>query len=171
MSNTKLPDSAGNRWLPGVAGVAVVVIIVDQATKIWAASALVDRDIDLFWTARLNLHRNFGSAFGLGSQLGRWLAVLVIGVVIAVVMFARKVEDRKMLALFGAIIGGAIGNLIDRVARADDGFLSGGVVDFIDFQWWPIFNVADMAVVVGALGLAALNMREPQEQSQLQDQP
>ena len=144
-----------------VAGVAFVVLVLDQLTKVWAASALVDRDIHLFWTARFNLTRNFGSAFGLGSSLGRWLGVIILFVVVGVLMYARTVTDRRMLVLFGAIAGGAIGNLVDRLLRAEDGFMSGGVIDFIDFQWWPIFNVADMAVVCGAIGLMFLSVTEP----------
>lgn len=141
--------------------VASAVIVLDQITKIWAASALVDRDIDLFWTARFNLTRNYGSAFGLGSGLGRWLGVLILFVVAGLLYYARSVTDRRMLGLLGAIAGGAIGNLIDRIVRAEDGFMSGGVVDFIDFQWWPIFNIADIAVVCGGIGLMALSLREP----------
>jgi signal peptidase II len=141
--------------------VGAVIIVLDQITKAWAVSALVDRDIDLFWTARFNLTRNFGSAFGLGSGIGRWLGVLIVGIVIAVVWYARQVSDRRMRFLFGAIFGGAVGNLIDRIFRAEDGFMSGGVIDFIDFQWWPIFNVADIAVVCGAIGLMVLSFREP----------
>ena len=49
----------------------------------------------------------------------------------------------------GLVIGGAIGNVLDRLFRAGDGFLGGAVVDFIDLQWWPVFNVADMAITVG----------------------
>ncbi len=51
----------------------------------------------------------------------------------------------------GLVIGGAIGNVADRLFRAGDGFLGGAVIDFIDLQWWPIFNVADMAVTVGGV--------------------
>lgn len=180
MSNTKSPDSDASdhdgdsataaesppgQSLPGaslrtVFAVAAGVIVVDQITKIWAAATLDDRTIDLFWTARFHLTHNTGSAFGLGSGLGRWLAVLVIAVVIAVVLYARNISERRTLVLLGGIVGGATGNLIDRVARADDGFLSGGVVDFIDFQWWPIFNVADMAVVLSAIGLTLLSLRD-----------
>ena len=145
-------------WVVAVIGLAVIVL--DQVTKIWAASELVDRNIDLVWTARFNLHRNYGSAFGLGSSFGRWLGLIIFAVVIGVILYARRITDRRMLVLFGAIIGGAIGNLIDRLLRAEDGFMSGGVIDFIDFQWWPIFNVADMAVVCGAIGLMVLSMRE-----------
>jgi signal peptidase II len=49
----------------------------------------------------------------------------------------------------GAVVGGAIGNIADRVFRSDDGFLQGAVIDFIDFQWWPVFNVADIGITVG----------------------
>lgn len=177
MSNTKSPDSdasseadeaiaSDTTATPGrlglVAAVAAVVLVIDQITKVWAASALLERDIDLFWTARFNLTRNFGSAFGLGAGLGRWLALIIFVVVVAMLTYARTITDRRMLALFGAIAGGAIGNLIDRLVRAEDGFMTGGVIDFIDFQWWPIFNVADIAVVCGAAGLMLLSLRHPE---------
>ncbi|MGY9083945.1 MAG: signal peptidase II [Acidimicrobiales bacterium] len=172
MSNTKLLDSdadhsvgttvatAPRGSMQLVAGVGLAVIVLDQITKIWAASALVDQNIDLFWTARLNLTRNFGSAFGLGAGLGRWLGVLILFVIAGLLCYARTISDRRMLVLFGSIAGGAIGNLIDRIFRADEGFMTGGVIDFIDFQWWPIFNVADIAVVCGAMGLMRLSFSE-----------
>ena len=53
----------------------------------------------------------------------------------------------------GCIAGGALGNLTDRLFRSDDGFLTGAVVDFIDVQWWPVWNVADMGVVLGGAAL------------------
>ena len=145
-----------------VAPVALGVIIVDQFTKVWATSALADRNIDLFWTARLNLTRNFGASFGLGAGFGRWLGVIILVVIGAVLWYARSLSDRRVLVLFGAIAGGAIGNIMDRVFRAEDGFLSGGVVDFIDFQWWPIFNIADIAVVGSAICLMLLSFRSPE---------
>ena len=152
MSNTKSPDSdasqrsddedpaapAASRPLRIVAFVGTIIIVLDQATKIWAVSALAERNIDLFWTARFNLHRNFGSAFGLGSSLGRWLGIIILFVIAGVIWYSRSITDRRMLILFGAIAGGAIGNVIDRIFRAEDGFMSGGVIDFIDFQWWPL---------------------------------
>ena len=142
--------------------VAAAVLMLDQLSKIWATSALADRDIDLFWTLRLHLIRNTGSAFGVGSDFGRWLGLVVIGVVIGVIVYARRVTDRRILFLLAGIVGGAVGNLIDRFVRADDGVLSGGVIDFIDLQWWPVFNVADMAVVCGAIGLMLLtSVRSP----------
>jgi signal peptidase II len=58
------------------------------------------------------------------------------------------------------VLGGAIGNLLDRAFRPGDGFLGGGVVDFIDLQWWPVFNLADSAIVVGAITLFLLQWQD-----------
>lgn len=151
----------GNGRLRTVWAVALVVLVLDQITKIWAVSALDDRIIDIFWTLRFRLYFNTGSAFSLGAGFGRWLALLVLAITIGVIIYARQVADRRGRMLLGLIVGGAIGNLIDRVFRADDGPLSGGVVDFIDFQWWPVFNIADMAVVCGAIGLMLFSLWVP----------
>ena len=62
----------------------------------------------------------------------------------------------------GLISGGALGNLLDRAFRGDDGFLHGAVIDFIDLQWWPVFNVADACIVVGAILLVIASFRVPQ---------
>jgi signal peptidase II len=61
----------------------------------------------------------------------------------------------------GLVLGGALGNLIDRALRGGGGFLGGAVVDFIDFQWWPIFNVADSCVVIGAILLIIVTVFRP----------
>lgn len=147
------PDRVDNSRLRVVGVVAAVVIVLDQLTKIWAVSALESRTIDLFWTLRFRLHFNTGASFSLGTGFGRWLAVLIFFVVLAIIAYSRTIRPRLARILLGAILGGALGNLADRVFRADDGFLSGAVVDFIDFQWWPVFNVADMAVVCGAIAM------------------
>jgi len=144
-----------------VGAVALAVIIADQVTKLWAERALDDRIIDLFWTLRFRLIYNTGSAFSLGEGSGRIIAGLVVVVIVVLLFYARSVPRGPMLFLIAVIIGGAIGNLIDRLFRADDGFLSGGVVDFIDFQWWPVFNIADMAVVGGAIGLMIFSWFAP----------
>jgi signal peptidase II len=62
----------------------------------------------------------------------------------------------------GAVLGGALSNLADRLFRASEGFMSGAVVDFIDLQKWPIFNVADMGVVLGAIALVFWGATEPE---------
>jgi len=140
------------------------VLLLDQITKIWAVATLEgNRTIDLFWTFRLRLVRNTGAAFSQGEDLGPLLAALVCVVIIFLVRFARRFRDPVMRAAVGGIIGGALGNLLDRVLREGDGFLAAGVVDFLDLQWWPAFNLADTAIVIG--GLLMLSRRFWMERS------
>lgn len=130
--------------------VAALVIIVDQLTKTWAVNALADgRRIHIIWTLQFNLTYNSGMAFSLGTGFGPVIGVLAVIVVIGLVVSLRRVSDTLTLLATGLIIGGALGNIIDRLLRGDAWF-HGSVVDFIDLQWWPVFNVADMCVIVGA---------------------
>ncbi len=140
--------------------IAVAVVVVDQATKTWALRALDDTTIDLVGSLRLRLVFNTGSAFSLGAGLGPVLAVLAVVVVAVLLRSSREVQGRAALGALGLVVGGAVGNLIDRALRAGDGFLGGAVVDFIDVQWWPVFNVADAAICVGALALALVIGRD-----------
>ena len=140
---------------------AVGVVVVDQLTKRWAARDLADGHvIDLVWTLRLNLVHNSGSAFSIGRGLGPVLGVLAVVVVLVLVRLGRLFNSPATAVALGAVLGGAIGNLVDRAFRdGGGGFLGGYVVDFVDFQWWPVFNVADMAIVCGAIGLAWFSTR------------
>ncbi len=146
-------------------GVGALVLAVDQLTKWWALEALDDQDIDLFWTLRLHLVHNTGAAFGLGQGLEIFIAVAAF-LFVVVVAWASWSGRRLSLppSLLGMILGGAVGNLADRAVRAGDGFLGGAVVDFIDLQWWPVFNAADSAIVVAGaiLVLTAPRYRQPQ---------
>lgn len=131
--------------------VAAIVITVDQLTKTWAAHTLATRDIDLFWTLRFHLARNRGPAFSLGFGSGGVIAILAIVIVIVFLVIGRSVDTKLGVLSLGLVLGGAIGNLVDRAFREGSGFLGGAVIDFIDPQWWPIFNVADMAVTIGGV--------------------
>ncbi|MGB0113590.1 MAG: signal peptidase II [Ilumatobacteraceae bacterium] len=138
-------------------GIAAGVVAVDQLTKHWAVTDLgTDRVIDVVWTLRLNLAFNSGMAFGRAQGFGPIIAVTATLVIVYLLASLRTESSRMSTLGMGLLIGGACGNLIDRLFRGDEGFLQGSVVDFIDFQWFPIFNVADMAVNVGA-GLLILN--------------
>lgn len=152
------PPSLGHRSRYRILGLfAGLIIVVDQITKWWAVERLEGgRTIDLFWTLRFKLHRNTGASFGVGEGLTPIIAVAAMAVSVALVVMARRVNEPRVLLAMGAVLGGALGNVVDRFFRAGDGFLAGGVVDFIDFQWWPIFNVADMGVVLGGITLAWL---------------
>ena len=138
------------RWMaPSLFGAAALVL--DQLTKWWALSVLDDRSIDLVWTLRLHLVHNSGAAFGQGQGLGPLLTVLIVVVVVFLVRYASRTGDHITRCIVGAIVGAAMSNLADRVCRADDGPVSGAVVDFVDLQWWPVFNLADAVIVVSGI--------------------
>ena len=125
---------------------------IDQVSK-WRAlqSLTVGDPVDLFWTLRFNLMFNTGMAFSKGSNSGPIIAVVALAIVVVLLFIARRVESKVQLVLIGVVVGGALGNLVDRLVPRPAGFLSGGVVDFIDPQFWPVFNVADACVVVGGI--------------------
>ena len=138
------------RLAPLSLAVALVVVVLDQITKHWAVNELAgDREIHVIWTLQWNLSFNTGMAFSRGQGLGPLIALLALLIVIVLVVGSAHVEGPFGRFAAGMLIGGAIGNLLDRLFRGD-GWLHGAVVDFIDFQWFPIFNVADMGVTVGA---------------------
>jgi signal peptidase II len=138
-------------------GVAALVVILDQLTKRLAEDRLRDqRSVPVVDDIlRLTYVQNRGAAFGLlqdQTAFFVFVGVLVIGVIAASYRYLPRSGFRLHLAL-GLQLGGAIGNLIDRVRQ-------GYVVDFVDFgyqsNWWPVFNVADSAIVIG-VALLALN--------------
>ena len=131
--------------------IAAIVIAADQATKIWAVGRLSrGRTIDLVGSLRFNLVFNEGMAFSRFRGIGQYIGVLAMEVVVFLAVSLRRSDSKLSAMATGMIIGGAIGNIIDRLFRGT-GWLKGGVVDFIDLQWWPIFNVADIGVTVGGL--------------------
>ena len=145
-----------------VAAAAGAVVAIDQLTKSWAVSDLADHDIDLVGSLRLHLERNSGGAFSLNQGRGGLVAVAALVVVVGVLWFGRSLIASRWGALaVGFVLGGALGNLVDRVVRDGTGFLGGSVVDFIDLQWWPVFNMADMAISVGGVLLVLVSARAP----------
>ena len=163
------------RWAM-VLGVAVAVIALDQLSKRWALERLSgEQVIDLIGSLRFRLAFNTGMAFSKGSGSGAIIGVVALGIVTVLVLVARKVESKVQLVLIGIVMGGALGNVVDRLLRVGEvgssgtGFMSGAVVDFIDLQWWPVFNVADAAVVCGGIALAVLSARAPAEDAPADD--
>ena len=128
----------------------MIVIVFDQLTKHWSLNALnAGRTIQIFWTLQFNLVFNSGMAFSQGQDSGRIIGLLAIGVVVGLLMSLRKPMTRVTIIGTGLLVGGACGNILDRMFRGN-GWMSGAVVDFIDLQWFPVFNVADSAVTIGA---------------------
>lgn len=135
-------------------GIAALAYVLDRVTKAWAESTLADRPpIEVIsGILHLTYTTNSGGAFGLG-QSAWWLfagaTVVVAGLI--VVVSTRLTHALTAVAL-GFVLGGALGNLTDRALGGAR--LSGHVIDFIDVRIWPVFNVADSAIVVGAILLA-----------------
>lgn len=143
---------------------AATLVVLDQSTKWWALQALDGgRVIDIFWTLRLRLVFNTGAAFSTFQGLGPLLGIAGAAVAATLLLNRRLVRGRVSAVCVGSVAGGALGNLADRLLRAGDGFLSGAVVDFIDVQWWPVWNVADMGVVVGGAALVLSACRPPRQ--------
>ena len=131
---------------------AAVVVVLDQLTKAWAVNALADGPIVIIEDfLELQLTFNTGAAFSILSDLARSgpiLGIVVIGVVLLILFALRDASHIGEAVGLGLVLGGALGNLIDRLFRGD-GFMDGAVVDFIDFSFFATFNVADSAVTIG----------------------
>jgi signal peptidase II len=143
------------------AGTAAAVVAADQATKVWAVSQLQGQpSIQVFgdllqWT----FATNSGAAFSLGAGSTTWIFTAIAAVVMVVlVRFIRLTVNPWWALSFGLLFGGAMGNFIDRWIRPPYGG-QGHVIDFIHVPNWPIFNIADMAVVTGAFLMFVLSVR------------
>ena len=151
------------RWLI----LSLLVIAADQATKLWVLAALQPREvIPVVPAFNLTLVFNEGAAFSFLAGAGGWQRWFFVGVAVAVStvlivwLWRLKPEERLTAAGLSLVAGGAVGNLIDRLAY-------GRVVDFLDFYWrawhWPAFNVADSAITVG-VGLLLLEAFLPKRE-------
>ena len=154
--------SPATRHRGAFVGIAALVVLLDQMTKHWALSALADGPIDLVGTLRLNLTFNDGAAFSMGGGRTQVISAIALVVVAVIVRMGWRAERALWATGLGVICGGAAGNLVDRVLRDGDGILGGHVVDFIDLQWWPVFNVADMALWVGIGLLVIASWQHPE---------
>jgi len=148
-------------WLYSTAG---LVYLADRLTKMWAERALAGGPpvTIIPGVLQLNYTTNSGGAFGLGQSAPWLFAGATVVVVAAIVAASLRLRHPATAVALGLILGGGIGNLTDRALRGD-GVLSGRVVDFIDLRVWPVFNLADSAIVVGALLLLVTGLRRDRE--------
>ena len=135
-------------------GIAILAIVIDQLTKWMASTHLVLHEQNpVMPSFNLTLMHNYGAAFSFLSNAGGWqrwfftVVAVVISVVLIVWITRLKSTERWLGVSLALVLGGAIGNLIDRLAY-------GYVVDFIQWYYssfyWPAFNIADSAIFVGA---------------------
>jgi signal peptidase II len=133
-------------------------VALDQITKHWAVSSLNDgRVIDVIGSLRFNLSFNRGMAFSQGTGLGPIIGVLGMLVVVYLLVGMRR-SSMSGAVFVGLVAGGAAGNIVDRLFRGE-AWLHGAVVDFIDLQWWPVFNIADAAICIGGALLVFTSFR------------
>lgn len=151
------PARSGRRTLL-LLGVAVAVIVVDQVSKLWAVRALDDGPFYVIGSARLALTTNTAGAFGLGGSYVPFLALGALALVIWMATTGEATKRPVAAVAAGLVLGGAMGNLLDRLFRSP-GFLRGAVVDFVDLRWWPVFNLADAAITCGCLLLLWSGLR------------
>ncbi|MGY2004674.1 signal peptidase II [Blastococcus sp. SYSU DS1024] len=144
---------------------AAVVLLADLVTKLVVVATIEPgEDIRLLGGALyLTNLRNTGAAFSFAEGATVLFSLIAIVVAVVIVRTARRLRSTGWAVALGLVLGGAVGNLIDRVFR-DPGFLRGGVVDFLsvfgpDGSVWPVFNVADSAIVCGGILGAVLALR------------
>ncbi len=144
------------RLLLAVAG---VVLVLDIVTKVLAVNLLTPgQPVPIIGeTVTWTLVRNSGAAFSMATGYTWVLTLVATGVVFGIIWMGRRLVSPWWAIGLGMILGGAMGNLVDRFFRSP-GPLRGHVVDFLSIGWWPVFNVADPSVVGGAILLVVLSL-------------
>jgi signal peptidase II len=149
----------------GALAVCGAVVLVDQVSKaIVVSSITVGDQVDLALGFTLTNTPNSGLAFGIAQGHGFVLAITVLALALVLIWFALDPSRPGLWLAVGLLAGGAIGNLADRV-RTD------AVTDFIDPPLWPTFNLADVAITLGALGLVLVSLSTPQDAGDAKAKP
>ncbi|MGY4770259.1 signal peptidase II [Kribbella sp. CWNU-51] len=148
------------KWTALFGGVGLLILLLDQLTKALALAHLTPGEpVNVIGSLlKFNLIRNSGAAFSLGSGYTPYISAVQITVAAGVVYLSRRLGSAGWAVAFGLLFGGAVGNIIDRIAREPSPF-HGHVVDFLQTPHWAIFNVADMAVTSAAILLVIQTLR------------
>jgi signal peptidase II len=144
----------------GLVALALAVVAVDQTTKAWALAALTEgeRTPLLGDLLGLSLVFNPGAALSIATGMTWVLTLAAVVVSVVVLRVAGRLGSRTWTVALGLLLGGAVGNLIDRLVR-EPGFARGEVIDFIAYADWFVGNVADIAIVVAAGLMILLGFR------------
>jgi lipoprotein signal peptidase len=159
-SPTGLEIGQPRRKIGTLISVALVVLALDIATKITIVATLSNRApvrlLGGFLTLRES--RNPGAAFSLGTSLTVLYSLIAITVIVVILRTSRRIRSRGWAITLGLLLGGATGNLVDRIFRGPAPF-RGWVVDWIQIPHWPVFNLADSAIVCGGILAVLLSAR------------
>ena len=152
-------EHRGKRRVGALLTVALVVLAIDLTTKLVAVATLTETEMVevLDGALTLRLVRNPGAAFGVAQGLTIALTVIALVVILVILRISRRLRSPGWAVGLGMVLGGAIGNLVDRLFR-EPGPLRGHVVDFLELPHFPVFNVADSAIVTGGVLMVLLSL-------------
>jgi signal peptidase II len=152
-------------------GTAAAVLALDQLLKHLVVSNLAGRPpVDVIGDfVQLRHTTNSGGAFSLLTGAPLFFGIMAMVIIGGIIYASRRAQPLSLLVVLGLILGGALGNLTDRLLRGE-ALLRGEVVDFVKVGIWPVFNLADSCVVVGGILLALLMGRAERDQEQRRDQ-
>ena len=140
--------------------VAWLVWILDLATKIWAVNTLSSRSnikvLGSFF--QLTLVRNPGAAFSFATGATIFLTIFALIALCVILYFAPQITSKGWAVVLGLAMGGILGNVVDRIFR-EPGLLHGHVIDWMQLPNWPVFNIADSAIVIASLVAVVLSAR------------
>ncbi len=153
------PARRDSRTTAVLLGVASAVLLLDLVSKLVIVAVMPGRDpIELFGGFfTITYTRNPGAAFGIGTGLTWVFTAIAVAVIAFILRTARRLHSLAWAVCLGGIVGGALGNLIDRFFRSP-GVFRGYVVDWIEWPNWPVFNLADAAIVGSVAGIVILTL-------------
>ncbi len=149
-----------HRRIGALIAVAVAIIGLDIASKVTVVATLTNRTpIRLLGGfLKLRVDRNPGAAFSFAPGLTILFSLIAIAVIVVILRSSRRIRSLSWAITLGLLLGGATGNLIDRIFRSP-GLFRGWVVDWIQVPHWPVFNLADSAIVCGGILAVLLSAR------------
>ena len=152
--------TGGRRRVGVLLAVAATVIVLDQISKVVAVATLQDGTVVevIDGILELRLVRNPGAAFSFATQMTGLFTAIALAVIVVILRLSRRVTSLPWAIAFGGLLGGAVGNLVDRVLR-EPAPMRGHVVDFLELPNWPVFNLADSVIVASAILMAWLSLR------------
>jgi signal peptidase II len=139
---------------------AWVVWLIDLGTKVWAVEVLSSRaNVQIIGSfLQLTFVQNSGAAFGIGAGSTIIFTFFALAVLIVITRYALQITSKGWALVCGLVLGGILGNLTDRIFR-EPSFLQGHVIDWIQIPNWPVFNIADTAIVFAAVVAIILTIR------------
>ena len=171
--NSRQDAGVRPRRIGVLVAIAITALALDAISKAIVVATLPDRPPVRLLGGLLTLRilRNSGAAFNIGNGMTLVFTVIAAGVVVAILRYARKLRSLPWAITLGLLLGGALGNLADRLLRSP-GVFRGHVVDWIELPHWPVFNLADASIVCGGVVAVLLASRGLQVDGTVQrDEP